>query len=146
MTIEEICSTYSSLYKEDNNISIQMFQKTDQIMNPSDLNTNKKNLIIFDDCVNMKNQSVMESYYTRGRHNNCNCIYLSQSWFELPYYLNRYIIWIGEERLQSYIHWYIFKCTWKNEWNMLTSNHWNSQLYLYIAFDKDKKSIKKKIF
>ena len=61
MTIEEICTTYSSLYKEDNNISIQMFQKTDQIMNPSDLNPKKKNLIVFDDCVNMKNQSVMES-------------------------------------------------------------------------------------
>ena len=66
MTIEEICSTYSSLYKEDNNISIQMFQKTDQIMNPSVLNTNKKNLIIFDDCVNMKNQSVIESYCTKA--------------------------------------------------------------------------------
>ena len=26
----------------------------------------------------------MESYFTRGRHNNCNVIYLSQSWYELP--------------------------------------------------------------
>ena len=61
-----------------------MIDKIDQIINPSDLNKNKKNLIIFDDCANIKNQNVMESYYTRRRHNNCNCIYLSQSWFELP--------------------------------------------------------------
>ena len=61
-----------------------MFDNSDKIMNPSDLTKSKKNLIIFDDCVNLKNQDVMGSYYTRGRHNNCNCIYLSQSWFELP--------------------------------------------------------------
>ena len=43
-----------------------MVDKIDQIMNPSELDKNKKNLIIFDDCVNIKNQNVMESYYTRG--------------------------------------------------------------------------------
>ena len=26
----------------------------------------------------------MDSYYTRGRHSSCNCIYLSQSYFQLP--------------------------------------------------------------
>ena len=152
MTIEEICTTYSSLYKEDNNISIQMFQKTDQIMNPSDLNPKKKNLIIFDDCVNMKNQSVMESYYTRGRHNNCNCIYLSQSWFELPKKSirnnsNFIILFELGKRDSSLIYSDIFSNVLeKDEWNMLTSNHWNSQEYSYIAFDKDKKSIQKSIF
>ena len=77
-------STYSSMYKKDIKIEVSMFDKIDQIMNPSDLNKNKKNLIIFDNCVNIKNQNVMESYYTIGKHNNCNCLCLSQSWFELP--------------------------------------------------------------
>ena len=31
-----------------------------------------------------KKQMVMESYYTRGRDSSCNCIYLSQSSFQLP--------------------------------------------------------------
>ena len=26
----------------------------------------------------------MSAYYTRGRQNNCNSIYLSQSWFDSP--------------------------------------------------------------
>ena len=43
------------MYEEDNKIEVSMFHKTDQIMNPSDLNKNKKNLILFDDCVNIKN-------------------------------------------------------------------------------------------
>ena len=51
MTIEEICSSYSFLHKEDNIISIQMFQKTDHILNPSDLNMKTRvlwNLIILE--------------------------------------------------------------------------------------------------
>ena len=129
-----------------------MFQKTDQIMNPSDLNMKKKNLIIFDDCVNMKNQSGMESYYIRGRHNNCNCIYLSQSWFELPKKSirnnsNFVILFELGKRDSSLIYTDIFSNVLeKDEWNMLTSNHWNSQPYSYIAFDKDKKTLKKTLF
>jgi len=48
------------------------------------LDINKKNLIVFDDCVNDKNQEIMESYFTKGRHTNCNCIDLSQSYYDLP--------------------------------------------------------------
>ena len=42
MTIKEICETYASMYTEDNKIEVSMFDKIDQIMNPSDLNKNEK--------------------------------------------------------------------------------------------------------
>ena len=61
-----------------------MADKSDKIMNSSSLNETKKNLIIFDDCVTEKNQEVMSAYYTSRKHNNCNSIYLSQPWFDLP--------------------------------------------------------------
>ena len=48
------------------------------------INEKKKNLVTFADCVNERNQMVMDSYYTRGRRYSCNCIYLSQSYFQLP--------------------------------------------------------------
>ena len=57
---------------------------TDDIPSPQDLEKSKTNLIIFDDYVNERNQTVMDSYYTRGRHSSCNCIYVSQSYFQLP--------------------------------------------------------------
>ena len=51
LTIKEICEIYSKLYPENNPITISMYDKLDQIMNPSDLDENKKNLIIFDDYI-----------------------------------------------------------------------------------------------
>ena len=120
------------MYKENNKIEVTMIDKIDQIMNPSDLNKNKKNLIIFDDCVNIKNQNVMESYYTIGRHNNCNCIYLSQSWFELPKRSirnnsNFIILFELGKKDSSLIHSDLFsQVLEKNEWNTLSNHHWNS--------------------
>ena len=61
-----------------------MDSESHKIMNTSDLNKTRKNLIIFEDCVTERNHELMSVYYTRRRHNNCNSIYLSQSWFDLP--------------------------------------------------------------
>jgi hypothetical protein len=32
----------------------------------------------------MGNQSTIAEYYTRGRHSNVNCIYITQNYFQLP--------------------------------------------------------------
>ena len=152
LSIKEICETYSSLNKEYNKTEITMIDKIDQIMNPSELDKNKKNLIIFDDCVNMKNQNVMESYYTRGRHNNCNCIYLSQSWFELPKRSirnnsNFIILFELGKRDSSLIYSDLLSTIIeKEEWDNFSTHHWNTKLYSYLVFDKNKKEIKKSVF
>jgi len=52
-------------------------------MDPIKLSRNKKSLVVFDDCVNLKNQDKMKAYFTRGRHSSCNVIYLSQNFYEL---------------------------------------------------------------
>ena len=31
-----------------------------------------------------KNQDPASNFYTRGRHNNCSCIYISQNYHKLP--------------------------------------------------------------
>ena len=53
------------------------------IPDPDELNSNEKNLLILDDCF-LGPQSKAEAYYTRGRQNNCQTIYISQSYFRLP--------------------------------------------------------------
>ena len=42
-----------------------------------------KTLVIFDDCVTNVNQQTQCEIFTKGRHNNCHCIYLSQSFYGL---------------------------------------------------------------
>ena len=44
--------------------------------NPKDFNPKRKSLFIFDDIMTEKNQDPASNFYTRGRHNNCSCIYI----------------------------------------------------------------------
>ena len=50
---------------------------------PTELNAAEKNLLILDDCF-LGRQNKAEAYYSRGRHNNCDTIYISQNYFRLP--------------------------------------------------------------
>ena len=47
------------------------------------IDSSKKNLVIFDDCVTDKNQKIQQDFFTKGRHMNCHCIYQAQSFFGL---------------------------------------------------------------
>jgi len=39
--------------------------------------------MIFDDLL-LQKQNKCKAYYVRGRHLNCDCLYLSQNYFKLP--------------------------------------------------------------
>lgn len=54
------------------------------IPDPSEIDCKKKSLFVFDDVMLEKNQSKVEDFYTRGRHNNCSSIYISQNYYKLP--------------------------------------------------------------
>ena len=43
----------------------------------------QKNLLLLDDFF-LGKPNKAESYYTRGRHNNCDTIYIAQNYFRLP--------------------------------------------------------------
>ncbi|ESO87786.1 hypothetical protein LOTGIDRAFT_175931 [Lottia gigantea] len=47
----------------------------------SQIDSERKNLILFDDCVAQRNQTVQQEFFTKGRHHNCHCIYQSQSFY-----------------------------------------------------------------
>ena len=53
------------------------------IPDPSTLYPMQKNLLLLDDCF-LGKQNKAEAYYTRGRHNNCDMIYIAQNYFRLP--------------------------------------------------------------
>ena len=54
-----------------------------ELPDPKEIDISNNNLVIFDDLIDEK-QSQLSKYFTRGRHNNINTIYISQSYFHLP--------------------------------------------------------------
>src|SRR5262249_713678 len=64
-------------------IECKFFETSDGLPDPSDLKSQKKNLMIFDD-LQLEKQNKCETYYIRGRHSNVDCFYLAQNYFMLP--------------------------------------------------------------
>lgn len=151
LSIQEICEIYSERFPEKNNISITMTNKMNEIPDPNELLSNKKNLIIFDDCVNETNQKNIENYFTRGRHNNISCIYLSQSWFELGRRSirnnsNFIILFELNNKDKNIIYDDIFsKSLEKSEFNKITNKQWRLP-YQYIAYNLINKNLYTDIF
>ena len=68
---------------KSSSIKADFYDDCTTIPDPADLNVDEKNLLILDDCF-LGPQNKAESYYTRGRHNNCDTFYISQNYFRLP--------------------------------------------------------------
>jgi len=148
LSIQDICIEYLALSPNpENKIEVTFSDKFEEIPPPNKLNPKKKNLIIFDDCVNIKNQQVMENYFTRGRHQSCNSIYLSQSYYELP----------GRSIRDNSNFLIFFKLPNKNRNNIHSDlfegilekheldNVWNDK-YGYIAFNRDTQKVMTNLF
>ena len=89
-TIEEICYGLKREHT-DSSITCQLSSSENEILHPSDIPTIKddngtivKTLMVFDDLVCVRNQSLMAEYFVLGRHYNINTIYLAQSLIKVP--------------------------------------------------------------
>ena len=79
---EQVISNYDGICKGD--ITANFFSHGEgDIPDPTDLNPKEKNLLILDDVMTLS-QTKAEDYFTRGRHNNVNVFYITQSYFKLP--------------------------------------------------------------
>ena len=68
-------------------IQAEFYDDCQDIPDPSALDPMQKNLLL-DDCF-LGKQNKAEAYYTRGRHNNYDTIYIAQNYFRLPPYTIR---------------------------------------------------------
>ena len=64
-------------------IKAEFYDDCSAIPDPADLDPSQKNLLLLDDCF-LGKQNKAEAYYTCGRHNNCNTLYIAQNYFRLP--------------------------------------------------------------
>ena len=77
----ELIESYTGV--KEGGISTQFYENCDLIPDQKTLDPTIKNLLILDDCF-LGKQSKATAYYTRGRHNNCDTLYISQNYFSLP--------------------------------------------------------------
>ena len=77
----DVIKDYSGI--REGGIKIDVYDNCDSVPDPKQLNINEKNLLVLDDCY-LDKQSKAESYYSRGRHNSCDTLFLSQNYFRLP--------------------------------------------------------------
>ena len=76
-----VIENYDGQCKGD--ITASFFDDDNAIPDPSTLDSKLKHMILFDDCMS-GNQAKIGSYFCRGRHNNVNCFYITQSYFKIP--------------------------------------------------------------
>lgn len=71
--------------------TIEIFPFTDinDIPDIGAIDDKKRNLFIFDDCIEDPHQKPIQAFFTRGRHVSCQCLYLTQSYFKLDRMLIR---------------------------------------------------------
>ena len=63
------------------NSKIKIKEITDEI---NHLNEYENGIIVFDDILGSSNSRFIDQFFIRGRHNNLDIYYLSQSYFDLP--------------------------------------------------------------
>jgi len=80
--IHELAKNQKTLSKEP--IECNFYESADDVPDPKEISTEHKNLMIFDDLL-LQKQNKCEAYYVRGRHSNCDCLYLSQNYFKFPH-------------------------------------------------------------
>ncbi|CAH3196119.1 unnamed protein product, partial [Porites evermanni] len=81
--VDYVITEMGKQLKVKSDIKVEYFEEAEDVPDPKELNKEDKNLLIFDDLILAK-QNKIEDYYTRGRHSNVDCIYLSQNYFKLP--------------------------------------------------------------
>jgi len=79
--IEELAKGQRPHSKEP--IECSFYESPDDVPDLKEMSPGQKNLMIFDDLL-LQKQNKCEVYYVRGRHSNCDCLYLSQNYFKLP--------------------------------------------------------------
>ena len=60
-----------------------LYQSAEDVPDPRELSSEKKNAMVFDHRL-LEKQNTNESCYVRGRQGNVDCFYLAQNYFKLP--------------------------------------------------------------
>ena len=94
-------------------IEAQFLENVADIPDPKDQDPKCKTLLVLDDIM-LGPQNKAEAYYTRGRHNNVDTIYIAQNYFHLPRHTvreNANLIMLFKQDAKTLNHFHQDHCT-----------------------------------
>ena len=68
--------------RDKSDVECNFYQSAEDVPDPRDLSSEKKNLMVFDDLL-LEKQSTCDSYYV-SNYSNVDCFYLAQNYFKHP--------------------------------------------------------------
>lgn len=74
---------FDEIHEQTGRALAHFYSSADDIIPPEDLNSELKNILVFDDVM-LEKQTVVEKFFSQGRHGNADCFYLCQSYFRIP--------------------------------------------------------------
>ena len=138
---EKVIEDYDGICK--GKITAHFHDQSDTVPDPVELNPTEKNLLILDDIMTGP-QSKAEDYYTRGRHNNVDVFYISQSYFRLPRQTIRensnFLILFPQDE-KNLRHIYEDRCSSDSHdlsydlFKLFCTNVWNEKPYNFVTID-----------
>lgn len=121
-------------------IKAEFYGDSNMIPDPAELNSDEKNFLLLDDCF-LGSQNKIEAFYTRGRQNNCQTMYISQSYFRLPRHTIRgnanFIILFAQDA-KNLQHIYADHCDGDmslDEFKTFCRTVWNSAPHQFVTLD-----------
>ena len=129
---------------KERGVTAQFYENCELVPDPSTLDPKSKNLLILDDCF-LGKQNKAEAYYTRGRHNNCDTIYISQNYFRLPRQTirencNLIILFPQDAKNLNHIHADHCSDITVEEFRNFCKNVWEERRHNFITIDLTSKT------
>ena len=135
-----IIKEWADSLNKTSNIKSYFFETAADVLDPRELNSEDKNLMIFNDLL-LEKQNKTESYYVRGRHSNVDCFYLAQNYFKLPRQTireNSNLICLFRQDLKSLNQIYndhVEDDMTKEEFRKFCRNCWDNTQHGFIVID-----------
>jgi len=126
--------------KSDNQYPLKFHNQSSEILPLEDYG---KKMVVFDDMLGSKEAKYIDVFFTRGRHQNLDIYYISQSWYELPKNTirnncSRIMLFPQTLKDITMIHNDISGLHMSfSEWRDFCRDAWKKR-YNYIQIDKDK--------
>ena len=92
--------------RDKSDVECHYYQSAEDVPDPRELSSEKKNLMVFDDLL-LEKQNTCASYYVRGRHSNVDSFYLAQNYFKRSRQTireNANFIWLFPQYLKNLNH------------------------------------------
>lgn len=86
----QMLADFFEVVKEKMGEDILNIERPEDVVPVEELDDEDHKVIVFDDIkIDKKNMDTVKEYFSLSRNKNCNCIYLCQSYYDVPKYIRR---------------------------------------------------------